>query len=172
MKRYLGVTADKPTDHTAYVLPIRIFSQDDNSEERRCGVLTFTRKIANQWFGFTCFQIFTDTWKPNTWRPNTDLNPKQPFGTLFDTTANVIGKPCFQFEWSTERTYDITTNHVVMKNVRKIGVVVEGMPKHNMLAIKLDQDFIDTRQFQEDGEWFRFSEYFECFVRGLTMDLT
>ena len=141
---------NKPADLDTYCLPISIFSQDENARERRCGILSFCRKINDAWIGFTVFQLFTDTWTPNS----LGTNPDRPLG--YDPKANVVGKQCYQFEWTTSRTKDITTDHNLMKNVRRIGVVVRGMPENNLLAIRLDPDFVSTSLFQNEGFWGRY----------------
>lgn len=50
---YKGVDAIKPTDHNLYCFPVDIFSQDENSTERRCGNLTLYEKVADAWMAST-----------------------------------------------------------------------------------------------------------------------
>ena len=126
---------NKPADLDTYCLPISIFSQDENARERRCGILSFCRKINDAWIGFTVFQLFTETWSPNA----LGTNPDRPFG--YDPKANVVGKPCYQFEWATSHREDIATDHNLMKNVRRIGVVVRGMPEMNLLDLARPERF-------------------------------
>lgn len=136
---YKGVDAIKPTDHNLYCFPVDIFSQDENSTERRCGNLTLYENIADAWMGTATFHLFTDTWKPNAGE--------------FDPSAEVVGKTCFQFEWTSQHTYNIATDHSTMKNVRKIGTIVDALPGCNLVAVKLDADFVNTREFLEEGVW-------------------
>lgn len=131
--------SNKPADVDIYCCPIMVFSQDENSKERRCGILTYSLEIDGVWFAYTDFHIFTDTWIPN----------KFPG---YDPSAKVVGKPCYEFEWTSSHK-DITTDPTDMKNVRKIGVVEIGLSRCDRVKIRLDKDFVSTPMFQNEGIW-------------------
>lgn len=128
--------SNKPAGVDLYHVPVSIFSQDENSKERRCGMLSFCQNIDGVWIGYTVAHLFTDTWKA---------------GRGYDPDDKVVGKSCYQFTWATSTKADITTDHSLMKDVRKIGVVVKGLG--HMVAIKLDPEFVNTPMFQNHGFW-------------------
>lgn len=148
MFKYKGAQASVPPGYV-YIIPVNIFSKDENSENMRCGVLSFAgRNTLGQWFGYTVFQIFTHTW-----------NPSSGFFNKYD---QIDGKPFYYFEWATSATHDITSDVNAVKNVRKMGTVIKGLPSTNMAVLKLDTDFVDTRRFQEDGVWVAEVSWLRC----------
>ena len=140
-------------ENAVYCFPLHIFSQDPDSEERRCGRLSFCKNLNGQWFGFAPFHLFTDSWKPNDF---SGVSIQRPFGNLFDMNARVEGKACYIFDWVSD-SQDITTDETTMRNVERIGTVVSGLPEHCMVRIRLFSSFTTSTPFQTQGKWYQFA---------------
>lgn len=154
---YRGIDCEKPDTYNAYLYPIRIYSQDDNDPEMRCGVLSFCAPVNGQWLGFTVFHLFTKTWNPDAVRmtPENTFQEHRLFGDLFDPAACVTGKTCYRFAWMGDQRADKTTDATLLRKMGRIGTVIKGMPEGNMATILLDAGFVASPGFRTEGFWAR-----------------
>lgn len=130
--------SDDKNDKKLFVLPLRMVSQDSNSNVLRCGVISiFVHTHEGKWIGMTNVHLFAKSWIPQTGWHDTKED------------LSIIGKIAYEGAWvDPKHREDITTTDAKVITVgRELGVVM--MVINTMAYVQMNDGVIDETK----GNW-------------------